>query len=276
MGKLAFLEDNNKGNIWIGININGLYKYILQKDTLINFKNNPKEITSLSSNSVLKIFQDSHGFIWIGTDGGGVNLYNTSTNSFKRFRHINDNLNSLINDKVNFIFEDKKQFLWFSTPKGLDRFNPEKKEFIHFKHDAQDPKTLSTNWAMPLYNDEHGNIWLINADDVPEYFNYDNFSFINCMSHPINPGKYNPSAGFSCFLRDHSGNLWFGTWGGGINKIDPSRIMISNWELSSSNKQISGKNICSICEDAMGNLAIRTYEGFLFIFNALETKFRLM
>ena len=271
LGKFAFLEDNN-GNIWIGIDKNGLYKYIPQKDTLINFKNDPKEITSLGSNSILKIIQDSQGSIWIGTDGGGLNLYDYQNNSFERLQQINNNLNSIINNTVQSIYADKKGFLWLTTPAGLDRLDPLRNEFIHFSKNGGGNNHLSTNWAMPLCEDALGNMWVINEDDVPEYFDYEKFSFTNCLSHPIIPGKYNPSAGFSCFLKDHSGNLWFGTWGGGINKIDPSKVVINNWEFLSDNGKIIGGSICSICEDANGNLAIRTYEGNLFILNSSREK----
>ena len=271
LGQLAFLEDN-KGNIWIGTEITGLYKYIPDKDTLINFKNDPKDITSLSSNRALKVFQDSHGSLWIGTDGGGLNLYEDKTNSFKRYRHIDGNLNSLINDVVYSIYEDKKGFLWLSTPGGLDRFDPVKNEFIHFRHIDNDSKSLSTNWAIPLCEDGQDNIWFINADNIPEYFDYKNFSFMKCNTDPQISGHYSHGASFKSFLRDHSGILWFGTWVGGINKLDPSKQMIDNWEFFSDNRKVKGKNVSTICEDKYNNLAVRTWEGSLYIFNQARDK----
>ena len=108
--QMAFLEDIN-GNVWIGTESTGLYKYIPRKDTLINFRNDPAKVSSLGSNKVFKIFQDSHQNIWIGTDGGGLNLYNPKNGTFKRHLHIDGQANSLISNTVISVYEDRKGFL---------------------------------------------------------------------------------------------------------------------------------------------------------------------
>lgn len=264
--QMSFTEDNN-GNIWIGTESTGLYKYIPEKDTLINYRNESNELSSLGSNKVFEIFQDSQGNIWIGTDGGGLNLYNNETNTFKKYSHINSQINSLINNSVMSIYEDRKGFLWLSTPAGLDRFDPEKNDFIHFTNDANDDKSISTNLATPIYEDEEGNIWLINDNAIPEYFDQSNFTFLKCNTEPQNPDNYVNAGGLNTFLADHSGVLWFGTWLGGINIFNPSKSFFKNWELSSNSKEVTGKDVSSICEDKKNNLAVITGEGTVYIYN---------
>ena len=271
LGKVSFLEDR-KGNIFIGTESTGLYKYIPDKDTLINFRNDLNNMTSLGSNKVFKIFQDSHDNIWLGTDGGGLNLYNPETGTFKRYEHINGQVNSLVYNVVLSIYEDRKGFLWLSTPVGLDRFNPEKNEFIHFTHDANDNESISTNLATPIYEDEDGNIWLVNDNAIPEYFDYGNSTFLKCSVDPQNSDNYRTSGGLNTFLADHSGILWFGTWLGGINIYNPSKSFFKNWELSLNGKEVGGKDVSSICEDTKNNLAVITGEGTVYMYDKSRIK----
>lgn len=87
----SLLQDK-KGNIWIGTKGDGVY-LLRPKDSsctsfyVEQYKNDPKDVFSLSHNVIYSIHEDSMGHIWIGSYGGGINMYD---NQHKRFINHNN------------------------------------------------------------------------------------------------------------------------------------------------------------------------------------------
>ena len=74
--------EDSAGILWVGTNGGGLNKVLRDEFNkpikFIRIINEPKNLKSLSDNSVFSIHEDSRGNIWIGTFGGGIkkiNLY---------------------------------------------------------------------------------------------------------------------------------------------------------------------------------------------------------
>jgi len=96
---------DSKNNLWIGTWNGGLNKAVfntqtsqnkLQKiDRFIRYKNVPNDSTSISSNSIQKIFEDKKGRLWIGTSDG-LNIYDEKNDKFIRLMEDN-NGNPLLN-----------------------------------------------------------------------------------------------------------------------------------------------------------------------------------
>ena len=79
----------------------GLYRY--DGYTIISYKNNPLNPSSLESNSLESMCIDSSGIIWIGTFGSGLDRFDPATESFTHFHHDPGNSESLDNDTVSVI-----------------------------------------------------------------------------------------------------------------------------------------------------------------------------
>ena len=59
---------------------------------------------------------------------------------------------------ANAILEDKLGFLWVGTQGGLNRFDGY--QFKAFKHDKNDPGSLSSNFINELLEDAAGRLWV--------------------------------------------------------------------------------------------------------------------
>jgi signal transduction histidine kinase/ligand-binding sensor domain-containing protein/DNA-binding response OmpR family regulator len=75
--------------------------------------------TSISSNRISIIFEDSKKNLWFGTIDNGLNLLEQNS---KNFRYI-EKKDGLSGNMVNGILEDKKGNLWISSNNGITRFN---------------------------------------------------------------------------------------------------------------------------------------------------------
>ncbi|HEX7846108.1 MAG TPA: triple tyrosine motif-containing protein, partial [Chitinophagaceae bacterium] len=96
------------------------------------FKNDPKDKSSLSFNSIFTLCLDPvepAKYLWIGTNGGGLNRMDLSTGKCTRY----STKNGLPNDVVYGILPDNANNLWMSTNKGLSCFNLAKQSFKNYE-----------------------------------------------------------------------------------------------------------------------------------------------
>ncbi len=119
----AVLEDS-EGFMWFGSE-DGLIKYDGYNLTL--YKNNQSDSTSISTNFIMTLLEDSHNQLWIGTFGGGLNLLHRDTDSFTRYLHDPDDSNSLPHNRVKTLLESKDGNIWLGTEGGgVVKFDPKK------------------------------------------------------------------------------------------------------------------------------------------------------
>ena len=68
------------------------------------------------------------------------------------------NSDGLSHNNVRCIFQDSKGFLWIGTNSGLNRYDG--KNYLIFKHDPQNPQTISSNCILGISEDIYHNIWV--------------------------------------------------------------------------------------------------------------------
>ena len=69
----------------------------------------------------------------------------------------------IINDMV----QDRLGYLWLATQDGLNRYNGY--EFDIFRHDPQDPHSISANWINQLAIDAEGNLWVATSNGLDSF-----------------------------------------------------------------------------------------------------------
>ena len=114
----GILKDES-GIIWAGTYGNGVNFYNTNTAIGGNFRYNVADKSSICSDRINSLFEDSKKNLWFATEGGLCKL-NRATNNFKRYT-TKDGLPS---DFILSMLEDSNGNLWLSTSKGLARFNP--------------------------------------------------------------------------------------------------------------------------------------------------------
>ncbi|AFM02700.1 putative periplasmic ligand-binding sensor domain protein [Bernardetia litoralis DSM 6794] len=112
--------EDSENILWLSTN-KGLVKMIKNEQNeptdFISYTSDPKDITSISSNTVRSITEDSKGNLWIGTNNG-LNKMDKKTGTFEHWGERNE----LANYAIYGILADEKDNLWLSTNKGLFKF----------------------------------------------------------------------------------------------------------------------------------------------------------
>lgn len=122
------LHKDKYGLIWFGTREKGLYCFDPKQNRIIeHFQSDPKNIKSISGNSVFAIHEDRDGDIWLGTNIG-LDKFDRSK---KEFSHYTE-LDGLAHNWVNQVFEDSYNNLWVSTLKGVSKFDIKEQKFKNY------------------------------------------------------------------------------------------------------------------------------------------------
>lgn len=175
------------------------------------------------------LFEDSHGAIWIATRTEG--LYRIGRNGdMTRWRHDGSDAHSLGHDNVRQICEDRMGNYWVSTFDGLSRLDSAKGTFTHyryeFKHTAFNLRSI-----ISMMCDRQGTLWIGSFYEGLCSYNtvYDTYRYYRPADRT--PGLLNsPIVG--AVAEDRDGVLWFGTEGGGLNRLDGSRNRFRTFDRS--------------------------------------------
>jgi len=254
---LCILQDS-KGYMWFGTQngLNVFNGYELKVFTNIEGNDN-----SLSNNVVHALYEDTDGNLWIGTEGGGLNQFHRETETF--VHHLPENTPRIVSHPIiRTIYEDQNNVLWIgSYGGGIDTFDRKSGRVTHYVHSESNKQSLSCNHINVIYGDSRGNIWIgterygLNRYDRKNnaFIRYPYYQTIDQQS--VSPSKYLPGDTVNTIYEDRRGNIWVGTWGGGLNLLNPKTGEFTSWLSKKNGFNISDDNIVrGISEDKDGNI----------------------
>lgn len=116
---VRYIYQGQNKNYYIGFLKNGGLSVINPiNKTIKNYKNIKGDTTSISSNRIRYINEDSKGNIWIGTSYG-LNKYDINTEKFKRYT----TKDGIPNNTIYGVLVDDDDNIWISTNKGISKIN---------------------------------------------------------------------------------------------------------------------------------------------------------
>ena len=122
----TFLTQDKEGLLWIATKNSGVYTIVKNTGKIVNYRFNPSDPYSLSSNSFDEnqynpIVVDTSGNLWIGTTNG-LNYYRKDKDFFTRFMSLDYYQNSISSNYINTLLI-KDNNLYVGTSQGLDKIN---------------------------------------------------------------------------------------------------------------------------------------------------------
>ena len=273
-GESAYsIYQDRSGGLWVGTYNGGLNRFDPDAERFVHHRHDPKDSGSLSADEVNALHVDASGHLWIGTFGGGLDRLDPARQTYTHYRHDRRDPASLSDDRVGCLLEDRSGRLWvgmYNT--GLSRFNAATGDFSHFRHDPQDPQSLSRDYVRALFEDQTGELWIGTQGGGLNRLDRAGGTFTHFRHDPEDPDR-SPRRGASGTLshdsvfaihEDSARNLWIGTYGGGLNRLDPARETFTRFrhdpEVATS---LSHDAISSIHQDRAGRLWVGTYGGGL-------------
>jgi ligand-binding sensor domain-containing protein/signal transduction histidine kinase len=156
---------------------------------------------------------------------------------------------------VNGILQDRLGLMWFCTQEGLNRYDGY--GFEVYRHDPQNPNSLSHNQVTALVEDEEGNLWIATYGGGLDKYNRRTDMFTHYRNDPGNVESLADDR-LRSLLIDSDGALWIGT-AAGLDRFEPLVERFTHYQPEPDNPHsLSGWTVESIYQDSDGLLWIGT------------------
>lgn len=225
-GRIYGIMKDRRGDYWISTKGNGLFRLSPRaKDggygalcaggfDFTNFRNNPDNKYSISSDLVYKTIEDKYGNLWVATYGGGVNVIKREKDGRILFLNRNNVMTRYPNDaflKVRTVTLDKYGKIWAGSTDGIlvmSYFNNKVKIQVVGDNDDEEDNLQSKD-VVCLACAHNGQMWvgtngggLSRCDDYGKgVYVFDTFGSQDGL----------PSEEIKSITFDERGNVWFAT-----------------------------------------------------------------
>lgn len=238
----AIIQDR-KGFIWVGT-WNGLNRY--DGYECLTFQPEFQDTNTISNKEIIELMEDSEGNIWIATSNG-LNCMNPKSGKLKTYKFQN---------RILSLCEDSKHNIWIGTwSGGLHKLTPSTGEIKHY---------LDYDYISDIYLDSRQILWVGTYNGLVR-FNTENSEFERFIKLPNKNSICNST--ITNITESADGNLWVGTWGGGLDRINisenGSQLYFTNFHSMDSETSICDNVITKLCYDQFNNLWIGTWNNGL-------------
>ena len=247
------IVEDRLGNLWLGT-VKGLSKLDRSTGKFSRFLHDPANSHSLGQDYVNSIGVDQAGLVWVGAmSGGGLSALDPKTGQFSRYPFHAEEQGIQTITGVGSIYEDREGVLWLGTlDRGLLKLDRDRKRFIRYSADPDNPHSLAHDAVQVLFEDADGMMWVGTNSGVSR-FPRAPFPFVNYERDPKNAQGLDRDVIWSV-LGDSQGFLWVGTEGG-LNRLDrkTGQVVFYRHDPKDSHS-ISFDKVSVIREDRSGTL----------------------
>ena len=257
----SFVEDEHN-QIWVASHSSKLFCFDNQQNKFLSKQINHPEVKNFS-NKRKGLLKDSAGDFFIAIEDNGLLVWDRGKNVFRLYKPNGTNTGPNGN-VLSALSEDKNGLIWIGdrNAEGISIFDKKTGKFSHYQSDEFDPYSLNTNKINCIYQDKTGSMWVGAIIGVNKY-SPGKLKFKRYFSNPNVRGKLSFNNTLS-FAESKNGDVWIGTDGGGLNKLDRKTGEISQYgDNPSDPNSLSSNAVISICEDHEGLLWMGTYHGGL-------------
>lgn len=229
-----------------------------------------------NNNSVNYILKDREGRMWGATISGLKLLEINSDYSALKYVDIPFSENQEGQDNRVYQIAEQDDYLWLACRKGLARIHKETKEYRFFQKSDTTASKLSDNVCRTVFLDSRNNIWVgtnsgglnkITVSMLPD--STEHFRFTHFKHNDDNPNSISSDVVMSLW-EAKTGDLWIGTYGGGLNKYDPVTKQFSSFTEKNG---LSNNSVYGVIGGEEGTLWLTTNQGAS-LFNMNSEVFR--
>jgi len=189
------IVQDDQGFLWLGTS-DGLRRYDGYGSR--DYRHDSKDPNSISGATIYALYKERSGRLWVGSDAF-LDMFDPAT---EKFTHFSGPGTAGIEGLVLDIREDRKGMLWISSYHGLYRLDPANGQTVHYRHEANDPLSLSSDTVKSTFEEQDGTFWVVTEEGL-DIFNRDSGRVTRHISlmNGVEPLRMS-------LFQDHAGVLW--------------------------------------------------------------------
>ncbi|HET7921989.1 MAG TPA: diguanylate cyclase [Gammaproteobacteria bacterium] len=259
--------------LWIGTYEQGLDYLDPGSRHFTHYRHDPARATSLASNYVFALLVDKKGSLWVGTDSGLDRLDNDQGN----FRHYPFPSSTQNGHVVFALHQDAAGRLWIGMQHGLYYYDAKRDAVLPYEvkagvqlAEARELLTHASINAMASGNNgellvatESGLVILSPQGRVEAVYR-----------HQHGAAGSLPSSRVRAVYEDRTGDIWLGTFGGGVARLDRSSRRFDIYRHDATDSQsLAGDRILTLFGDRTGLVWIGTQTAGISLYNPRTREF---
>lgn len=259
-GNIRAILQDYQGFFWFGSE-DGLQRY--DGYSLEDYRHDPNDSTTLSSNFIFSLYEDSKKNLWVGTMDGGLCWYDRKENNFRCFQNEQGDPASITNNLVRSITESSDGKLYIGLKEGgfsyftIPDTIPEKITFTNFliKNDGNQP---SSTWISDIIEDNDKSLLIAIIGGGVHRYNPKTNALHEILRDSISKRSQR-------LTLDSKSRLWISTWGNGLYVYDKATKQLAHHTAGPEAHQLDHNQVEDVHEDAEGNYWIPTDNGLSFL-----------
>ena len=263
VGVIYSIFEDNAGNIWLGTKGDGLIRMTPVGDTyrVRQFRHNPSDYNSISSNNIYSIEQDHDSRIWIGTYGGALSMLPTpDSDSFVTVRNNFPDYPQESGDRIRYLHCMPDGRMLVATVGGLIMFEPsampELTVFTEIVKIPGDINSLGNNDVIYMFTDRLERTWLCTFGGGLNRIDFEDarprFEVISAADGLANNIVHSA-------VDDRNGDIWVATESG-LSRYSPKSSAVTNFSRYDGVRGTSySEATCATLSD--GSIVFGTYDN---------------
>ncbi|TGE16981.1 sensor histidine kinase [Hymenobacter elongatus] len=250
--------------VWAGTN-KGLVRHEPATGSFQVYQYRVGSASTLPDNVVLSVFQDRSGLLWAGTEGG-ISSFEARPSTFATYPGLDG--------PVWAVCEDAAGRTWVGTEsKGLRCYDPATGQQRQFRHDPNDPGSLSEDFVRAVCVDRRGRLWVGTQSQGLDCLEPGATRFVHYRHDPAVKGSLSEDYVRTVY-EDPQGSLWVGTEGG-LNRYEPGQQQFTVFRnIPHDSTSLSNNFVRVVLQDRAGMVWVGTGGGGLCQYNPKTGRFR--
>ncbi len=298
----AIIEDG-EGRLWIATDGGGLNRRLapggaapgetavgetavageatVARERFARLRHDPDDPASLSHDGVLAILEDRAGALWVGTRGGGLNRLGAGRDrGFERVElgrrelgggrvYVSDHCPEVPGaEEPRFALprvEDSDGRLWIVTDTGLASHHPAGGDTRFYRHDPEDPRSLSSEDLRTVHQDRTGALWIATWGGGLDLYDPVSDDFVVYIHDAADATSLSDDF-VDTIYEDRSGILWLGT--DEVSRFSRRKHKFEHFRADPRDSgTLTGNFVYALYEDRAGGLWVGTAAGGLHRFD---------
>lgn len=270
-GTLLSIYEDRRGLLWIEPGDVGVLMFDPATRSFKHFKQENYSSYHLDA-SEYDLFEDQKGTVYVRMKGCGFGYFDSTTKRFNYFYNERDSKDYRFSNLTKALFYDSDGILWLSTDDGgIEKITLPQNEFTHEKL-TKNSELKEENEVRGLWTDSNGRLWV--CDKTGKVYLLKDGAVIKTLVLD------NPSyaSGVYTILQDRKKNIWLGTKGNGLFKLEQVGPQADNYKIThfvhddEDLYSISSNVVYSLIEDSDARVWVGTFGGGINLIDQSGTK----